>query len=141
MARMRTARRQACWDMTGGTCFYCRMPLRADDETGPFRAGNLQSLMEIDHQLPLPRGGIDIAPNLVPCCSPCNPQKGQKTPEEFREYLIRIGVEPHFFGSENEPKRDWLCVASTYDSTIAYSGVHNARLRFRRFDPTRNIPV
>ncbi len=37
----------------------------------------------IDHKVPISRGGEDKSHNSVPCCPPCNSQKGDMTYDEF----------------------------------------------------------
>lgn len=51
------------------TCHYC------GDRSGDF---------EIDHMIPVSRGGSDDLDNLVTSCRTCNRQKRDKTVEEFR---------------------------------------------------------
>lgn len=58
-----------------GRCFYCGIKVE------PF--GN----WEPDHLLPKSRGGRDEFSNLVVACQPCNRSKGNRTLEEYREYL------------------------------------------------------
>lgn len=36
-----------------------------------------------DHVIPMSRGGANTLDNLVPCCWPCNQDKGNRTPEEW----------------------------------------------------------
>lgn len=50
------------------TCYYCRK-----------RGGSL----EIDHKIPLSRGGTNKLDNLVTACKNCNRRKHDKTVEEF----------------------------------------------------------
>jgi 5-methylcytosine-specific restriction endonuclease McrA len=40
---------------------------------------------EIDHVIPLSRGGVDDPSNIVVCCKTCNRSKGYKLPEEWEE--------------------------------------------------------
>ena len=55
----------------GWTCFYCgRENLRLDE-------------IEIDHKLPVSRGGPNTMDNLVTACRECNQRKGTMTAEEF----------------------------------------------------------
>lgn len=53
------------------TCFYC---------------GRSDCKMEIDHLLPVSRGGSDNISNLVTSCRRCNAQKHDKTLDEFLEW-------------------------------------------------------
>jgi len=57
----------------GGRCAYCG----AD---GP---------LEIEHRVPLCRGGTNDISNIVPACRPCNRRKQKKTDAEFRALLQR----------------------------------------------------
>lgn len=50
----------------GGVCFYCG-----------------SDWSQIDHVVPLVRGGSDTLFNLVPSCAECNQKKGAKTADEF----------------------------------------------------------
>jgi len=52
----------------GGMCRYC--------------GRKATRYLQIDHLLPLSRGGTDDDVNLVAACPPCNGQKGNKTVEE-----------------------------------------------------------
>jgi 5-methylcytosine-specific restriction endonuclease McrA len=53
---------------THGTCWYCGIPFE-QSRHGP----------EIDHVIPLARGGDNHIDNLVPCCYLCNAKKGART--------------------------------------------------------------
>lgn len=51
--------------------------------------------MQVDHKIPVTRGGTSDRDNLTPCCSRCNQLKGDFTPEEFRRWYERdIGPWP-----------------------------------------------
>lgn len=43
--------------------------------------------IEVDHLIPISRGGNDERSNLAPACGPCNRSKRDLTPEEFRDRL------------------------------------------------------
>ena len=45
---------------------------------------------QIDHIVPIARGGDNKNENLQLLCAPCNRQKGAKTDNEYREYLNAI---------------------------------------------------
>jgi 5-methylcytosine-specific restriction endonuclease McrA len=79
--RLRALRRNAGWVMTqeawnaiveffGGRCAYCYEPLAAET-------------IEIEHFMPLSRGGLNNEENIVPSCRTCNRQKHNKTPLEI----------------------------------------------------------
>jgi len=113
LEKMRTPKRQKIWDITNGHCFYCRMRLMSDSD--PFDWSRERDLrfcqMQIDHKLPLKRGGDNKRDNLVPCCGYCNLQKGSKAIEEYRAYLLERNVVAKFHG-EVVVERDWVLVAS-----------------------------
>jgi 5-methylcytosine-specific restriction endonuclease McrA len=46
--------------------------------------------LQIEHQIPLARGGTNWSSNLVPACGTCNRSKGTKTPKEFLD-SVRTG--------------------------------------------------
>jgi hypothetical protein len=98
------------FDLTGGVCFYCQIPL-IEDSDDEQRYGQSALLMQIDHRTPTSRGGSDRASNRAPSCGPCNGQKHNRTVEEYRHYLRQHGIIASFFG-ERETDRDWLLVAS-----------------------------
>jgi len=50
-------------------CAYCSVPL---------------DRVELDHRIPLTRGGTNYIDNLVPACRRCNASKNDRTEEEFR---------------------------------------------------------
>jgi 5-methylcytosine-specific restriction endonuclease McrA len=43
--------------------------------------------LEVDHRIPLKRGGTNWIANILPACGPCNRKKGQLTEAEFRARL------------------------------------------------------
>ncbi len=57
----------------GGSCAY--------------RGGKI--LIEIDHRIPLSRGGSNLIDNILPACRRCNRRKHRMTEDEFRELLQR----------------------------------------------------
>jgi CRISPR/Cas system Type II protein with McrA/HNH and RuvC-like nuclease domain len=50
-------------------CWYCFEPLNG--------------IYDIDHYVPLSRGGSNDISNIVLACAPCNRSKGDKLPSEF----------------------------------------------------------
>lgn len=57
--------------MLGDACFYCR---------GPWT--------EVEHVIPLARGGSNWPINLRPICASCNATKGARRPGEFDQWLV-----------------------------------------------------
>lgn len=55
----------------GGRCAYC----------------GVVAPLEVDHRIPLKRGGSNWIANILPACGPCNRRKGQLTEAEFRARL------------------------------------------------------
>jgi 5-methylcytosine-specific restriction endonuclease McrA len=47
---------------------------------------------QVDHILPLSRGGTDDQDNLAPACKRCNEEKLDFPPEEYREYRESEGL-------------------------------------------------
>ncbi len=46
--------------------------------------------LEMDHVIPLSRGGNHTADNIVPACRSCNSSKGNKLLSEWAEHLRAI---------------------------------------------------
>lgn len=59
---------------SGSTCYYC---------------GQLTSHPDVDHRVPLSRGGKHMRDNLVVACPSCNRRKGQRTDVEFFALLAQ----------------------------------------------------
>jgi len=62
------------------TCLYCGFK---------FTAGELS----LDHVVPVARGGKTTWSNLATCCKPCNGEKADRRPEEFRP-LLAVPYQP-----------------------------------------------
>jgi 5-methylcytosine-specific restriction endonuclease McrA len=62
---------QARLDYYGGQCVYC----------------GSEDKIEIEHRIPLSRGGTNWPANLVPACKSCNCKKSTKTETEFKLLL------------------------------------------------------
>ena len=52
----------------GHRCYYC---------------GTTDAKLQMEHRVPLARGGNHTKDNIVPACGPCNSKKGKLTDEEF----------------------------------------------------------
>lgn len=58
--------------------------------------------LQIDHFIPLSRGGVNQARNLVAACQSCNAEKGDMLAEEYRAYLCALLKQSsHLFDYEN----------------------------------------
>ena len=66
--------RKKIYDVTKGKCYYCGC--------------EIQDKKTIDHKTPVIKGGTNENDNLVLSCLHCNTQKGNKTEEEYRKWLI-----------------------------------------------------
>ena len=45
--------------------------------------------LQVDHRIPLKRGGSNWIANILPACGPCNQKKGQLTEDEFRGRMAK----------------------------------------------------
>jgi HNH endonuclease len=66
-----------------GNCDYCGKQLAWTNYGRPGYRG----AWEVDHSLPISRGGTNHLNNLVPTCVPCNQTKSDMTGTEFRRSL------------------------------------------------------
>ena len=78
MTRLNKPNRNRIYKRDGYECVYC---------------GSKKHLT-LDHVLPKSRGGSNEWTNLVTCCSKCNRQKDNKTPEEAKMSMSRSAYEP-----------------------------------------------
>jgi 5-methylcytosine-specific restriction endonuclease McrA len=62
---------QAQFKRQKGKCYYCNNPLGDD--------------YELDHVVPLSRGGSNLPDNIVMACKPCNRSKHDKLPHEWKD--------------------------------------------------------
>jgi len=52
--------------------------------------------LNLDHVVPLSRGGKSTWENVVCCCIPCNSRKGGRTPDEAHMRLIHSPARPRW---------------------------------------------
>jgi 5-methylcytosine-specific restriction endonuclease McrA len=64
--------------------------------------------LTIDHIIPKSRGGHNSWTNLITCCSGCNKQKGDKTPEEAGMKLLFKAYEPSIFSEVINPNVEFV---------------------------------
>ena len=92
-------------------CVYCGSCLYYDDD-------DEDDNVEIDHKLPISRGGTSDFENLQATCAYCNRRKGSKTHEEYLKYIWEYGVFDEFEEGVNDeyeeddndewdPEDDW----------------------------------
>jgi hypothetical protein len=62
--------------LLSGPCAYCGDPIPT----------------QVDHVIPLSRGGSDDRDNLAPACKTCNMEKLDFTPEEYRAWREESGL-------------------------------------------------
>lgn len=70
------------YGMTDGYCFHCERKIALRNYGVPGARG----AWEVDHGMPLSRGGVDDGRNWIPSCIPCNRAKGDMTTTEFRRW-------------------------------------------------------
>lgn len=71
------------FNKTDGDCTYCEKQLSWNNHGYPEGRG----AWEVDHSIPLSRGGTHHLNNLVPACRPCNQVKSNMTASEFRRAI------------------------------------------------------
>jgi hypothetical protein len=67
------------FDLQGGICYLCSKPLYKSLNDPP----------QIEHKIPVSRGGKNILANVGLAHTSCNARKHMKTPDEFLEHLAR----------------------------------------------------
>lgn len=75
--RLSSAEREAVYNKILGHCAYCGEPIALD-------------AMQVDHVVPLRKGGEDTLGNMLPACRSCNHYKSTLTVEQFRQSIERM---------------------------------------------------
>ena len=75
--KLSKSERMKIYKKCNGHCAYCGCELEYKD-------------MQVDHIIPLRKGGSDTEDNMVPACRSCNHYKATFTADEFREYISKI---------------------------------------------------
>ena len=72
------SRQQWLWrfQFYGGRCAYCPCELKFEEA-------------QMEHRIPISRGGSNWPANIVPACADCNLRKGTKTSAEFGARMTR----------------------------------------------------
>ena len=74
------------YDKSDGYCHYCGKKLAWTNYGSPGEKG----AWEVDHGIPLSRGGTDYPKNLWAICVECNREKGTMNPSEYKSYLRSV---------------------------------------------------
>lgn len=77
------AYQEILWDKTNGRCGYC------GERLNPFK-------YDVDHMTPPDLGGTNDIENLINSCQRCNRQKGKKTVNQYRQWLIERGAKTDY---------------------------------------------
>ena len=85
-------RLQQIYNKTKGYCHHCDIKLAWKNY------GNINGKAgwEIDHSIPISKGGTNHLNNLIPSCIPCNRDKGSRTTKQYRK-----SIESNSSGEEN----------------------------------------
>ena len=73
------------YDRTGGYCFYCRIKLSFKN----YGVVGEKGAWEMDHFIPIARGGAHQPRNWVPACVSCNTEKSDFLPWQYDPYRFR----------------------------------------------------
>jgi 5-methylcytosine-specific restriction endonuclease McrA len=79
-----TTRARSLARYLGSPCPYCGVTLNRD------KGWNSPQAPSRDHRVPLSRGGLNVAENIIICCRGCNEDKGSLRPEEY--LAVRAGL-------------------------------------------------
>lgn len=92
--------RRAVWEKYGGRCAYCGVPVHLELDKV-----HRTNRMQVDHIIPVAKGGTNDPANLNPACGKCNWWKADIDLERYRQLIAfrRDGV-PIF----SKPQREWL---------------------------------
>ena len=75
--KLSKAEREQVLKKCDGHCAYCGCSLEHEH-------------MQVDHVIPLRKGGADELENMLPACKSCNWYKSTMTVDQFRAYLEQI---------------------------------------------------
>lgn len=75
--RLTPGERQAVYDKLGGHCAYCGREIAMEE-------------MQVDHIVPLRKGGADELQNMLPACRSCNHYKSTLDVEQFRRLVEKM---------------------------------------------------
>lgn len=75
--RLTKSDRQLVYNKMDGRCAYCGCEIDMRD-------------MQVDHVIPLRKGGEDSLDNMLPACRSCNHYKSTLTVEQFRHMIEKM---------------------------------------------------
>lgn len=75
--RLTKKERQAVFDRMKGHCAYCGCEITISE-------------MQVDHVMPLRKGGLDTLENMLPACRSCNHYKSTLTVQQFRDTVEKM---------------------------------------------------
>ncbi len=75
--RLTKDQRKIIYQKMNGHCAYCGCKIDLSD-------------MQVDHVMPLRKGGADEPENMLPACRSCNHYKSTYTLEQFRDTIRKI---------------------------------------------------
>ncbi len=75
--KLKATERRAIYDKCDNHCAYCGEYIKYED-------------MQVDHIMPLHKGGADSIDNMLPACRSCNHYKSTLTLEQFRTNIERM---------------------------------------------------
>jgi len=78
MSAILGSKRVEVWKKSKGFCWYC--------------GRELASVFDVDHMIPISRGGTDEIGNLFPSCKSCNTRKHDRSLEGFRLFMAMGGI-------------------------------------------------
>ena len=73
---------EVLWERQQGLCHWCSVPLVKEAQRRDSYVG-LSPRGQVDHLVPLSKGGTNTVDNIVLACPACNQKKRDKLPEEF----------------------------------------------------------
>jgi hypothetical protein len=93
--------RRTVYDSTGGECHLCHCKVAFKN----YGKHGERGAWEVDHSMPVSKGGTNRVPNLRPACTSCNREKQDMTTRAIRARNGVTGLPP-----SREERRTWAVV-------------------------------
>jgi hypothetical protein len=100
----------------GQICPYCLMPMTR------IRGCSSPKAPSRDHRVPLCRGGLNVAANILICCRQCNEEKGPLDEEEFAAVREGRAVSLEAW---------WMRLRTSNNPPKTFPFIHYAKLRMQ----------